>query len=216
MKQALKIVTLTVLLSFLVFFSGCKKTADVIGEYQVVVTLNAGVTGTLEAGTYYHNLGDQISYSYSIKESYSNLVVKIDGEEVATAGTLTVAGDHTLDARATPEYTILGSWTMTETYTDTRTFTVTITFVGTEASGTVSDSDGGGGTFNVDLTNVSFTLVFPNATYEYGGYFDGVNEMSGSCKRISASNEELAGGWAAERVTVTSTQTAPRPVRKKN
>ena len=52
------------------------------------------------------------------------------------------------------------------------------------SNGTVSDSDGGVGTYEFNDDTVDFTLVFPDVTYEYSnGDFTDENTMNGNCKR---------------------------------
>jgi len=187
-----------ILISFL-FFSGCKTAEETKGEFTLTVSVSSGVAGTPETGTYNYNAGATIAYSYNIQANYSNLRVKLDGELIENSGTITISKDHALSALADTEYNIIGSWTMEEKYEDDRSFTVTVTFTGAKESGTLVDSDGGAGTYTADSTAVKFTLEFPTVKYEYTGIFTGVDEMSGSTKRISTITGELTGNWRATR-----------------
>lgn len=207
-----KILIITLCLAVLcgpVFFQGCKK-SEQTGEFTLKVTLENGVNGTPAEGTYYYNANTQITYNYSLKENYSNLVVKLDSEDVESSGTFTITGDHSLSALADPVYNILGSWTLTEEYEDNRSFTVTITFTGDNVSGTVTDSDGGVGTYEVDdsgvTTTVTFNLDFPTATYDYDGSFTSgtVDELQGTSTRTSITSVELSGTWKAVRIAGSS------------
>ena len=90
---------------------------------------------------------------------------------------------------------------MTEAYNDGSSFNVTATFSGDFAHGTVTDSQGGSGTYTYDNTTVKFTLVFPDVTYEYTGTFSDANTMSGTCKRYQTSANVINGTWTATRST---------------
>ncbi len=184
------------LLAAVFSFHGCK-TNDT-GEFTLTVTMTSGTSGTPEVGTYHYNQGDQVYYSYSANESFTNLKVTIDAEEVEDTGTLTITKDHTINVASDPQYLIMGSWTLKEEYEDDRFFEVTITFTGDELTGTSADTQGGNGTYEVDSTKVTFTLEFPNARYEYTGYFTNVDAMSGEATRTSyTTGTELTGTWEA-------------------
>ena len=170
------------------------------GQYQVIVSRGTGTTGTPESGYYYYDAGDQIDYSYELEDGYTNLVVAIDGETVSNTGTLTVSGDHTLYAYAEIEYEVQGTWTLEESYADNSEFTVTVTFTGEIESGIVEDSDGGVGTYAVSGNEITFTLEYPEVTYEYTGTFTTDEDMSGTSSRITSENA-YSGEWSAEKDT---------------
>ena len=177
------------------------------GDWLLVISYNAdSVTGTPASGYYYHNLGDQIPYSFTAASGYTNLTVKLDGVTIANSGTITISKDHTMYAYAEKEYYIQGDWTLQETYEDNSAFTVTATFSGAIESGTVVDSDGGTGTYTVSGNIVKFTLEYPDVTYEYSGYFTDEETMSGSSKRYyNNENTYKKGSWKA---TLNSDSTA--------
>lgn len=205
MKKILTISLYIIVLSAALFFAGCKPGEEPAGEFTLTVQTSAGVSGTPVTGTYYYNAGTTIVYNYTIDNNYSGLRVLFDSVEVEDSGTITITKDHTLNSYADPEYKIMGTWAMEEEYEDNRYFTVTLVFTGDEESGTVTDSDGGTGTYTItNNTSVSFTLEFPNATYSYTGLFTDVNIISGGSTRDNTAGEKLTGTWRAERTTAAS------------
>ena len=90
-------------------------------------------------------------------------------------------------------------------YDDGSAFQVTLIFTGTNEEGTVTDSQGGSGTYTVNEYHfVEFTLVFPEVSYDYGGYFDGSHTISGSRERNTTANI-FTGTFSATRITPTPT-----------
>ncbi len=167
--------------------------------YQLDVILSEGVTGTPETGTYTYEGEEIVYYNFSLEPSYFNLVVTFDDEEVEPSGTVTITSTHTLRAVATPVYDITGSWTMNEEYDDGSSFSVTLTFTGSIQSGTVTDSQGGSGTYILnDDNSIEFSLDHTDVIYEYDGIFEDANAMGGDCKRI-ISGETFYGTWEASR-----------------
>ena len=210
MKKLLTISFLAAVLILALFYPGCKTADEPAGEYTLTITLSKGIVGAPEAGVYHYDSGSTVNYSYSLTENYSNLRMKLDGEDAEASGTITITQDHTLNGYADPEYNIMGSWTMEEEYNDGRSFTVTVTFTGDKESGTVTDSDGGNGTYEVDKTSIKFNLEFTTVTYEYSGLFSDVDNISGTCKRISSTNQELSGKWLAQRISSSSSNPSSR------
>jgi hypothetical protein len=170
----------------------------------LTVSLSGGVIGTPAAGVHYYFPNTQVDYSYSLAEDYKDLEVIFDGAAVASSGTITILQDHTLTARAILQYDIRDPWLLQEQYTDGSEFVVTLTFSGDIESGTVTDSDGGTGTYTVQATSVSFTLEFPDITYEYNGVLTGRDNMAGSSSRIIRGGETIIGGWTATRSSLIS------------
>jgi hypothetical protein len=84
-------------------------TPDSSSEYTLTVTKGNGVNGTPNSGTFTYNEGETVNYSYTLKDGYKNLVVKLGGSTVSASGTITMNTNHTLTASATPnkkEYTL--------------------------------------------------------------------------------------------------------------
>jgi hypothetical protein len=193
--------------------------ADDQFQYGLTVTLSAGVTGTPAAGNFNFDQGALVNYSYAIEDGYFDLVVTLDGEVVDSSGTITMSAAHKLNASATAGKNVRGTWLLAESYSDGSSFNVSATFSGAYASGTVTDSDGGSGTYTLDGGSVEFTLVFPDVTYTYSGGFSDLDTMSGTCKRYQTADNVISGTWGAIRKT-TATAAALRnggavaPVRK--
>jgi len=182
--------------------------ADGNRQYTLKVSLSAGVNGTPAAGTHAYAKGTAVPYSYSLAEGYKDLLVKLDGTEGKSSGTITMSDDHVLSVSATAKFNIQGAWALSETYNDGSKFSVTATFTGDYAKGTIVDSDGGKGTYTVDDDDVTFTLVFPDVTYTYTGTFSAGDTMSGTCKRYKTSDNAISGTWSATRSA--SVAAAPR------
>ena len=138
MKKLLIISFFTAVITGVLFFGGCKS-ADEAGEFTLTITLSAGVAGTPDSGTDYYNSGDQVPYEYTLKENYSTLSVKLDGQEIDSEGTIVVTGDHSITTSAIAEFNVMGAWTLTEAYSDNRTFTVTVTFTGVRENISIYD-----------------------------------------------------------------------------
>lgn len=174
------------------------------GEFSLTVLMEEGATGTPEEGYYYYNAGDQIDYDFRLLSGYRNLSVRFDSLEIPSSGTLTITKNHVLNIYTDIQYDIRGNWKIIEGYSDGSSFSVTLTFTGDLNSGTVTDSDGGTGTYTVDGNNLSFTLNYPEVTYEYTGGFSSREYMSGSCKRRVAEDKYYPGDWIAEKDTTDS------------
>jgi hypothetical protein len=191
--------------------------ADDNGQFTLTVSLDAGVKGTPAAGTYTYKQGTKVEYAYGLEEGYADLVVELDGTEVESQGSITISGDCTLGASDDSLYNIQGAWEISETYDDESSFEVTAVFSGNYSSGTVTDSDGGSGTYAVDADQaVTFGLGFPDVTYDYEGDFSDEDTMSGTCERYQTSDNVISGTWTATRVTsgTTAFRPAPGPGRK--
>ncbi|MCP4152217.1 MAG: hypothetical protein GY757_31045 [bacterium] len=172
------------------------------GEFMFSVSIGRGAEGTPEGGVYYYNGGETVDYSYVALEDYTNLRVVLDGEQIADSGTITISSAHILNVFSDSEYDIRGEWTLVESYLNDSSFEVMVTFDGDIESGTVTDSDGGSGTYTVTGAGIEFTIEYPNVTYEYTGTIASLEAMSGSAKRItdpSNSESDVAGGWSASR-----------------
>jgi hypothetical protein len=172
----------------------------------LTVSLSAGVTGTPTAGVYYYFPNSQVDYSYGLAEDYKDLRVTFDGVEVANSGTITILqDDHALNATAVLQYDIRDPWLLEEKYSDGSEFTVTLTFSGDIEGGTVTDSDGGTGTYTVQGSSVNFTLEYPDITYEYNGSIISRDNMTGFSSRIIRGGETITGDWTAVRSSLMST-----------
>lgn len=198
----LVLISLMAVLTAVLIFSGCATADDGDDGFQLIqldVIVEEGVAGTPETGTYTYENEEVVFYNYSLEPNYSNLVVTFDGETVESSGTVTITETHTLRATASPVYNVAGTWTMNEEYEDGSFFTVTLVFSGTTDQGTVTDSQGGTGTYVLnDDNSLTFTLDHTDVQYEYEGIFEDSNTMSGDCKRI-ISGVTYFGSWDATR-----------------
>lgn len=168
------------------------------GDYRLSVSISVGAAGTPEEGAYYYDAGEQIDYSYSLEDGYTNLRVSFDGENIGSSGTITISQDHTLYVYAEKEYLIQGSWTLAEQYEDGSAFSVTATFTGDIENGTVVDSDGGTGTYTVSGGSVYFIIEYPEVIYEYTGDFFDEENMGGDAKRFYVNENTFnSGTWTA-------------------
>ncbi len=66
----------------------------------LTVVMSEGVTGRPAAGTHRYKKGEEVSYGYSLESTYSNLTVTLDGQTVASSGTVVMDGDHELRVSA--------------------------------------------------------------------------------------------------------------------
>ncbi|MGD2091571.1 MAG: hypothetical protein PVH61_35690 [Candidatus Aminicenantes bacterium] len=172
------------------------------GDYRLNVSVSVGASGTPEEGTYYYDAGEQVDYSYSLVDGYTNLRVSFDGVNIGSTGTITISQDHDLFVYTDKEYFIQGNWTLAEEYEDGSSFTVTVTFTGDIESGTVVDSDGGIGTYTVTGGSVYFILEYPEVIYEYTGDFSDEENMGGDAKRLYVNDNTFNNGvWAAVKDT---------------
>lgn len=182
--------------------------------FPLTVAVTDGVTGTPSAGIYYYYAGDQVDYSFALADDYENLSVKLDGVDVPSSGTVNVSKAHVLTAGGTLHYEIQGDWSMTESYGDGSYFEVTLTFSGDDESGTVTDTDGGVGTYTVDGIIVNFDLVYPDVTYQYTGFFPTKDTLSGNATRTVSNGNVYAGTFGATRNSSTLNGVSVAPYKK--
>jgi hypothetical protein len=65
-------------------------------KYNLEVTKGTGVDGIPNSGIYSYDAGSVVSYNYSLQTGYKNLVVKLDGNLVASSGSVIMNTNHTL------------------------------------------------------------------------------------------------------------------------
>jgi hypothetical protein len=76
-------------------------------KFDLTVTVGEGVTGTPASGTTTYKEGATVSYSYSLQSGYSDLIVKVDGTDVAASDTITMDKDKALTVSATHVATLI-------------------------------------------------------------------------------------------------------------
>ena len=184
--------------------------ADDNFQCALTVEMTDGVTGTPAAGTRNYPKGTVLNYSYALKDSFYGLTVLLDDELADSSGTITMNENHKIVISATESKNVRGTWQLSEAYQDGGTFNVTATFSGDSSEGTVTDSDGGSGTYTFIGATVKFNLVFPDVTYEYEGDFSDNDTMSGTCRRFQTAENAVNGSWIATRKTSSTTTTASR------
>jgi len=75
-------------------------TASAGKAYILTVTKGTGVIGIPVSGTYSYKDGETVNYSYGLQSGYENLIVTIDGYQVASSGIITMSANHILIATA--------------------------------------------------------------------------------------------------------------------
>jgi hypothetical protein len=78
-----------------VYFLVIKKT-----NYTLTVTVGTGCTGTPASSAQSYKKGTTVAYNYSKLTGYGQLTVMLDGAAVASSGTITMNGNHTLAVTA--------------------------------------------------------------------------------------------------------------------
>ena len=106
-------------------------------EKTLTVTVGEGVDGNPTNGAHKYKQGSNAGYSYTLKNGYSSLSVKLDGADVPASGNIKMDKDHILTVTAAKTYTL--------------TVTKGIGVDGTPESGTFSYNSG-------DTVNYSYSL----------------------------------------------------------
>lgn len=109
MKRKAYFILAAVLLAAVLPFAGCKKADVATATLKVIVS--EGVAGTPASGSYTMNVGEQMTYHFTLDAGYKKLTVQLDGNEVAANGIVTFSGDHTLKAYSDDN----GTYTLTVT-----------------------------------------------------------------------------------------------------
>jgi len=69
-------------------------------EKTLTVTVGEGVDGNPANGTHKYKQGSSANYSYTLKNGYTSLIVKLDGADGPASGTITMDKDHILTVNA--------------------------------------------------------------------------------------------------------------------
>jgi hypothetical protein len=187
-----------------VFFQNNCKTAEETQEFTLTVSLGTGVSGTPVAGTTTYSENDTVNYNYSAEENYGNLTVTLDGAAVASSGTITMTGNHTLNVKANVDIRALWVGHMYGWYSHTCTFGVTFSggITSGDTKGSFSGNYGSGhGTYTVNENQIDFTLLYTyNATLTCTGTFYDKDHMGGTYRYVDPGcHMDESGTWEMER-----------------
>ena len=162
---------------------GCKTVADT-AQYTLTVTMGEGVNGAPAAGSHSYSENDIVSYSYAAQTGYGNLTVTLDGAPVASSGTVTMTGNHTLNATAIID--VWGSWSG-NLFWRSGDYFLEMTFSGGILSGVTeghTDAPTGPGaetgTFSITGNQIEFLLHYQGGDLLFEGTIESANRMSGS------------------------------------
>ncbi|MCU0286635.1 MAG: hypothetical protein MUF15_09570, partial [Acidobacteria bacterium] len=126
-------------------------------ENTLSVSIGDGVDGNPVSGNHSYRKSSTVSYNYTLKNGYINLVVKLDGADAAASGTIKMDRSHTLTANAAKNFTL----------TVTRGEGVN----GSPDTGTFFYTDGQTVTYNYSLQNgyVDLMVTLDGLTVPAGG-----------------------------------------------
>ncbi len=185
MKIKATLIMAVIMLAAVFSFHACKE-ADV-KIFTVTVLVSEGVTGIPEPGSYLLQRGEELQYSYSLKPGYSKLTFLFDGAELSPSGTLTVSGDHTMQAYADDNFQCSLKVVMSAGVT------------GTPEAGTRNYSQGTVIAYNYELEEGYFDLsvTLDNEVVDHSGT---INMSQNHELVVSAvAGKKITGHMAAER-----------------
>ncbi|MDD8012629.1 MAG: hypothetical protein PHX05_04035 [Acidobacteriota bacterium] len=168
--------------------AGCKSLSH--PEYELMVTLAPGVTGTPASGVHTYIDLEEVAYKYTPVNSQHTVEVMIDDEHEDAESTLIIYHDTVLVARL---FDARGSWKVTAIDdANSNSVEFTITFSGSDIlGGTFSDSRGYHGTWD----GIDGTFNFRYSDFEAFAYTGTCHDMSGTYANGSAT-----GTWSATKV----------------
>jgi len=161
--------------------------------YTLTVDVGTGTTGTPTSGSYQKEENEAVSYNYTLESGYENLEVTLDGTAIASNGTITVTGNHTLMVRANEIFDIRGGWTLTLNWDGASPDSWNITFSGNIGSGTYMDEFAHTGTWTVNGSAVE--IDYPVIPMKLVGTFSSQTEMSGNITEAVGT-----GTWTATKL----------------
>lgn len=157
-------------------------------DYELLVTIESGVSGSPETGVQAHADLETVDYSYAPLNAKHTVEVMIDGGQETASGSLIIYHNTTLVARLVD---IRGAWKVTSVDDDSKETVFTVTFDGADIlGGTFSDSRGYHGTW----TGVSGIVILHYSDLEKYIYTGALFSMEGSYTNGSAE-----GTWSAKR-----------------
>lgn len=144
---------------------------------------------------------DTADNTYTLTVTLGNGVT---GTPVASSGTVTMNGSHTLNAMA--DIDVRGDWGGIIYWDCNIDAYIEVTFSGSCSSGTTTGTidtllDTGNGTYSTSNGNIEFTLVFPGSgdNITFAGSFSDPNHLSGSYHVVRNNGWEFDGNWEIER-----------------
>jgi hypothetical protein len=178
-------------------FTHCKELLK--SNFNLTVSLTPGINGAPTNGNYTYQEGEVVSYAYSLKEGYENLVILINNQSAALSGQIAMNQDYTITVKADlkKNYSVLGTWNAQINLTNGFTWgKETFIFSGTKESGTFTDSKNNSGSYTV--TNEK-TIKFKYKDYldSFSGSFTSETNMEGTM----TSGNNYSGTWTAAKAS---------------
>ncbi len=186
MKQTLASVLLACLA--LLPLGGCK----LIGhpDYQLVVTVEPGVSGSPASGVYTHKELESVGYSYAAENPKQTVEVLVDGEAEDAAASVVLYRDTALVARL---FDPRGAWVVTALNASNQETKFTVLLEGADQlAGSFRDNRGYSGTWLAQ--GGSFALLFSDL--EGHKFVAAIPAMSGTWTWDNGTSQ---GSWSAAR-----------------
>lgn len=143
--------TVLVLCVLLLSLAGCKYLKN--PEYELAVSVEAGVTGTPISGVYAHTDLEEVAYKYAPENSRHTVEVLIDDGSAATQSSLIIYHNTVLVARL---FDPRGPWSITANDANNNASEFTVMLYGPDRlSGTFSDDRGHGGTWLANAGSIA-------------------------------------------------------------
>ena len=156
-------------------------------EYELNVTVEAGVLGTPASGKYVYPDLEEIAYEYTPLNEKHSVFVNVDGTGATAKGTITLYRNTVLLVRL---FDVRRAWKVTFFTSDSTTGTsMDVTFSGADIlAGTFSDSNGKNGTWDAASGKINFNY----SNWESYKFTGTLTSMSGTW-----SNGTKVGTWGA-------------------
>ncbi|MCU0276943.1 MAG: hypothetical protein MUF02_08885 [Acidobacteria bacterium] len=157
-------------------------------NYDLLVTIESGVTGTPASGLYSYKDLEEVEYKYTPVDSRHAVEVLVDGGQEVAEASLTIYHNTVLVARLID---VRDDWEVTSIDASDAKTTFTLTFAGADIlGGTFSDSRGYRGTWS----GVGGAIEIVYSDWEAYVYSGSLFYMSGTWANGSAT-----GSWSAKR-----------------
>lgn len=157
-------------------------------NYDLLVTIESGVTGTPASGIYSYKDLEEVAYEYAPVDSRHSVEVLVDGDQEIAEASVTIYHNTVLVARLID---IRGDWEVTSIDASDAKTTFTLSFGGGDIlGGTFSDSRDYHGTWS----GVGGGIEIVYSDWEAYVYSGALYYMSGAWTNGSAT-----GSWSAKR-----------------